>query len=142
MLTDTAIRKAEPAAKSFKLFDGRGLFLLVAPSGGKWWRFRYRLDGKEKSLSMGVYPDVGLMHARKRRDAAKLLLMQGKDPAAVRHEEKARETAERRAVKDNSIVQVSVALDGAVEIWKGHAVVRLKSDEAQAVKGLLAKLAV
>ena len=59
-LTDTAVRNARPGAKPVKLFDERGLFLIVTPSGGKWWRFRYKFDGKEKLLSLGVYPDVPL----------------------------------------------------------------------------------
>jgi hypothetical protein len=139
-LTDSAIRKAKPAAKPIKLYDERGLFLLVAPAGGKWWRFRYRFERKHKSLSMGVYPDVGLVNARMRRDAAKQMLAKGIDPGAVRREDKARETAEKLAAKNTSTVQVSVALDGAVEIWKGRAVVRLEFDEARAVKDLLAKL--
>lgn len=140
MLTDKEIEDAKSGDKPIKLYDERGLFLLVAPAGGKWWRFRYRFDGKHKSLSMGVYPDVSLKDARERRDAAKQLLAQGIDPGAVRREEKAREAAERLAAKNLSTVQVSVALDGAVEIWKGRTLVRLKWDEAQAVKDLLVKL--
>ena len=59
-LSDTAIRNAKPADKPRKLADGGGLYIEVAPSGGKWWRFKYRFEGKEKRLSLGVYPDVGL----------------------------------------------------------------------------------
>ena len=62
-LTDTAIKKARPAAKQHKLFDERGLFLLISPAGGKWRRFKYRFDGKEKLLYLGTYPDVGLKDA-------------------------------------------------------------------------------
>ena len=76
-LTDTAIRNAKPGLKPAKLFDERGLFLLVTPAGGKWWRFRFRYDGKEKLLSLGVYPDVGLKEARNRRDDARKLLTEG-----------------------------------------------------------------
>ena len=54
-LTDTAIRNAKPRAKPIRLFDSGGLYLEVAPSGGKWWRFKYRFNGKEKRLSLGVY---------------------------------------------------------------------------------------
>ncbi|HNK33365.1 MAG TPA: Arm DNA-binding domain-containing protein, partial [Plasticicumulans sp.] len=68
-LTDTAIRAAKPADKPVRLFDSAGLYLEVAPSGGKWWRWKYRWDGKEKRLSFGVYPDVPLKVARERRDA-------------------------------------------------------------------------
>jgi hypothetical protein len=139
-MTVKEIESAEPGNKPVRRFDGGGLYLEIAPAGGKWWRLKYHFQGKEKRLAIGVYPDVGLMEARERRNAAKQLLAQGIDPAAVRREEKARETAERLAAKDASTVRVSVALDSAVEIWKGRAVVRLKSDEAQAVKDLLAKL--
>jgi hypothetical protein len=59
-LTNTAIRKIKPGQKSLKLFDGGGLYLEVAPAGGKWWRLKYRFNGKEKRLSLGVYPDVSL----------------------------------------------------------------------------------
>lgn len=88
-LTDTAIRNAKPGAKPAKLFDERGLFLIVTPAGGKWWRFRYRFDGKEKLLSLGVYPDIGLKDARQRRDDARKLLANSIDPSENRKIQKA-----------------------------------------------------
>ena len=63
-LTDTAIRKAKPAGKIQRLFDGGGLYLEIAPNGGKWWRQKYRFLCKEKRLSHGTYPDVSLAEAR------------------------------------------------------------------------------
>ena len=83
-LTDIAIRNAKPRAKPAKMFDERGLFLMVTPGGGKWWRLKYRFDAKEKLLSLGVYPDVGLKDARERRDAARKLLADGIDPGENR----------------------------------------------------------
>ena len=83
-LTDTTIRNAKPGPKPRKLFDERGLFLLVQPSGGKLWRLKYRYEGKEKKLSLGVYPDVPLKMARERRDEARTVLASGSDPAAVK----------------------------------------------------------
>lgn len=88
-LTDTAIRSAKPAVKPVRLFDSAGLYLEVAPSGGKWWRWKYRWDGKEKRLSFGVYPDVSLKVARERRDAARTLLASGVDPGEHRKAKKA-----------------------------------------------------
>lgn len=88
-LTDTAIRNAKPGAKPAKLFDERGLFMIVTPTGGKWWRFRYKFDNKEKLLSLGVYPDVGLKDARQRRDDARKLLADGIDPGENRKAMKA-----------------------------------------------------
>jgi Arm DNA-binding domain len=66
-LTDTAIRSAKPGQKTLKIYDERGLYLEISPAGGKWWRLKYRFAGKEKRLSLGVYPDVNLKKARERR---------------------------------------------------------------------------
>ena len=91
-LTDTSIRNAKPGrtpagketTKPYKLADEKGLYLEVAPAGGKWWRLKYRFGGKEKRLSLGVYPDVGLKDARQRRDDARKLLADGIDPGENR----------------------------------------------------------
>ena len=83
-LTDTAIRTAKPKEKPWKLTDGGGLYIEIAPSGGKWWRLKYRYGGKEKRLSLGVYPFVSLKDARARAIAAKELLARGIDPSAER----------------------------------------------------------
>ena len=83
-LTDATIRAAKPREKPARLFDEKGLYLEVSPAGGKWWRFKYRFDGKEKRLSMGVYPDVSLKGARERRDEARRLLADGVDPSEHR----------------------------------------------------------
>ncbi|HDR9878272.1 TPA: DUF4102 domain-containing protein [Burkholderia cenocepacia] len=87
-LTDTAIKNAKPADKPVRLFDGGGLYLEVAPSGGKWWRLKYRFGGKEKRISLGVYPDVPLKEARERRDKARALLEAGADPGEAKKAEK------------------------------------------------------
>lgn len=83
-LTDTAIRNFCPREKTIRLFDGGGLYLEVAPSGGKWWRLKYRFDGKEKRFSLGVYPTVTLKLARERREEAKKLLANKVDPGENR----------------------------------------------------------
>jgi integrase len=96
LLTDMLIRKAKVPAKPTKLSDERGLYLLCAPSGGKWWRFKYRFGGKEKLLSLGTYPDVSLAKARDARDDARRELANGVDPSAMRQQEK-REKAQGAA---------------------------------------------
>jgi hypothetical protein len=88
-LSDTAIRNASSRESPYKLTDGGGLTLLVNPDGAKWWRLRYRIAGREKMLSLGVYPEVGLKRARERRDEARRLIADGIDPSAKRQEEKA-----------------------------------------------------
>ena len=89
MLTDAAIRSAVPGDKAVKLFDGGGLYLELAPSGGKWWRLKYRYGGVEKRISLGTYPRTGLKAARQARDQAKKLLDGGSDPSASRKAAKA-----------------------------------------------------
>lgn len=83
-LTDTAIRTAKPNDKPRKLADEKGLYILVTPTGGKWWRLDYRFAEKRKTLSMGVYPEVSLKDARERRDNARKLLAAGIDPGENR----------------------------------------------------------
>ena len=95
-LTDTAIRNAKAGiapdgrltTKPYKMGDMAGLYLEVAPAGGKWWRFKYRFDGKEKRMSLGVYPDVSLKDARQRRDEARRLVAAGVDPGENRKAQK------------------------------------------------------
>lgn len=89
-LTDVTIRNAKPRAKPYKMGDAFGLFVLIQPSGGKLWRFKYRFDGREKKLAIGTYPVIGLAEARRRRDQARELLAAGKDPSRERQREKLR----------------------------------------------------
>ena len=88
-LTDTAVRNAKPKDTTYSLTDERGLSVQVQPSGGKWWRLRYRFEGKAKMLSLGTYPDVTLGKARERRDDARRLLADGIDPGENRKATKA-----------------------------------------------------
>lgn len=97
-LTDTAIKAAKPADKAVKMTDGDGLYLLIHPNGGKWWRFDYRFDGKRKTLSMGVYPEVSLRDARDRRDDARRKIANQIDPGEHR---KANKNARADAVANS-----------------------------------------
>ena len=83
-LNDTAVRNAKPRAKPFKLSDGGGLHLLIPPHGSKLWRLAYRFGGKQKTLALGVYPVVTLADARAKREAAKKVLGDGKDPSVIK----------------------------------------------------------
>ena len=79
-LTDTAIRNAKRRARPFKLADGEGMYLLIQPSGARYWRLKYRYAGKEKVLALGVYPDTTLQAARRRRTEAREMLANDVDP--------------------------------------------------------------
>ncbi len=87
-LTDIAARNAKPKDKRYKLADSGGLFLEVLPAGGKYWRMKYRSDGKENCLALGVYPKVTLAQARAARDAAKKQITDGVNPAHERKKKK------------------------------------------------------
>jgi integrase len=89
-LTDVAIRNAKPGAKAIKLADGGGMFLLITPAGGKLWRLKYRVDGREKLLAIGAYPEIGLGEARRRREEARELIALGKDPSREKQRGKVR----------------------------------------------------
>jgi integrase len=89
MLNDTKVRSAKSREKAFKLSDERGLFLLVTPTGSRLWRLKYRLNGREKLISLGAYPDVTLKRAREKRDAARTLIADGVDPSVQRKAERA-----------------------------------------------------
>lgn len=88
-MTDIKARTAKSKEKPYKLTDGDGLFLLVTPAGGKWWRFKYRFGGKEKLLSFGTYPEVSLSDARVKRDVARKQVASGVDPGELRKAQKA-----------------------------------------------------
>ena len=69
MLSNLLIKKAKPQTKTTRLSDGRGMYLKISPNGGKWWHFKHRVNGNEKRMSLGVFPDVGLAEARDKREA-------------------------------------------------------------------------
>jgi len=87
-LTDVKVRTAKPLDKPYKLADGGGLYLLVNANGSRYWRMKYRVMGREKLLSIGVYPDVSLAVARQKRDEARRSLAAGDDPGAIKKAEK------------------------------------------------------
>ena len=88
MLKDITIRNAKPKDKMYRMFDGEGLYLEVLPTGGKYWRLKFRFAGKEKCLALGVYPEVGLADARERRAQARKVLAAGNDPGEAKREAK------------------------------------------------------
>lgn len=98
-LTDTAVRQSKADRKPYKRYDERGMYLLVTPSGGRLWRLKYRYGGKEKTLALGAYPDVSLKRARERRDDARRLLADGRDPAAQKKAEKAAQAAKEATLE-------------------------------------------
>ena len=89
-LSDAAVRNLKPREKPYKVSDFDGLFVLVKPTGSRLWQFKYRLNGKEKLLSIGPYPETSLADARSKRDAARMMVAKGIDPSEVKQEQKRR----------------------------------------------------
>ncbi|MRD45650.1 tyrosine-type recombinase/integrase [Caenimonas koreensis DSM 17982] len=108
-LTDTAIKKAKPGPKPVKLSDGQGLYLLVTETGSKLWRWKYRVDGKEKVMALGAYPDVGLAQARDAMGDARKLQASGADPMVRRKADK----VARKLSAENSFAAVA-------RLWWAH----------------------
>ena len=86
MLTETEVYMAIPSKRPYKLADAGGMFLLVTPSGGKLWRLKYRIDGKEKQLSIGSASSITIEEAREKAASAKKLLSEGIDPSSMKKE--------------------------------------------------------
>ena len=150
-LSDELIHNARPKTKQYRLYDGAGLLLLIAPSGGKWWRFKYRFQGREKTISLGTFPNILLTEARVLRDNARQILSQGIDPSAVRKTEKAewkaekakavaRTKADQKQAESVTMPSVRYMMDGVIELWKGSNVMRLSPDEARFVANQLSAL--
>ncbi|CNI45382.1 integrase family protein [Yersinia frederiksenii] len=98
------IDTAKPKEKEYKLTDGGGLYLLVKPNGAKYWRFKYRVLGKEKKLSIGVYPDISLADARLKREEARKIVALGGDPS----EEKKAEKLAQKANVENTFKAIAL----------------------------------
>jgi hypothetical protein len=96
MLTETKVRRVKPRRQARKLSDSGGLYLLVVPTGGRYWRYNYRFNGKQKTLSLGTYPDVSLEKARVHHQAARRLLAAGVDPSLQRRALRQRPTRSPR----------------------------------------------
>lgn len=113
-LTDTAIRKSKPTDKPFKLADSSGLYLLIKPNGSKLWYMKYRIDGKEKKLAFGPYPDVSLFKARQLRDAARTKMREGADPAVDK------KIAQQKKKNGQTFRQIALLWHDDHRRWSAH----------------------
>ncbi|AOR59618.1 Arm DNA-binding domain-containing protein [Pectobacterium parmentieri] len=103
-LTDVKVRSAKPEDKAYKLTDGEGMHLMVHPNGSKYWRLQYRFAGKQKTLALGVYPEITLSEARQRRDEAKRQIATGTDPS----EQKKVDKQLRQTLVDNTFKAIAL----------------------------------
>lgn len=110
-LTDTSISKARAKVKKYKLYDGKGLFLLVMPTGSKLWRLKYRFNNKEKEYAIGTYPTTTLLKARAKRDELKSLIVDGIDPNEKKKQEKQTVTEEKKFTAFEIKSQLHLVID-------------------------------
>jgi integrase len=115
-LTDTAITKAKPRDKKYKLYDGGGLFLLIMPIGSKLWRVKYRFNGKEKEYAIGAYPPFTLSKARTIRDELKRLIADGIDPNEKKKQEKRKDTEEEKLTAFEIKTQLHLVINEWLEL--------------------------
>ena len=101
MLSDATLRALKPRERQYKRADAKGLYVIVRPNGAKWWRFKYRWAGREKSLSMGTYPDTSLALARAKRDEAREQLAAGVDPSVARRAQRAAREDDFQSIADD-----------------------------------------
>lgn len=134
-LTSHEVKRVKATDKARKLSDSGGLCLLVDPNGGKYWQVNYRFSGKQKTLSLGVYPDVSLSDARGRRDEAHKLLANDIDPGEVKRAQKAEQKADA-LVKINPAFQLSMKGD-ALTIKTKTTTLLLTAEQTTAVRTFL-----
>ncbi len=142
-LTTEIIEDAQPGVnargqltgKSYKLYDSGGLFLWVTPTGGKWWRFKYRYGGKENQLSLGTYSLVSVMEARIKRDAFRALLKEGIDPSQRLKEEKAIRLAEE--IRQLAASRFTLESDGGLTLQLGKRCLALTYVETMELRSFL-----
>lgn len=121
-LNDQQIKKAKPKDKPYKLADGKGLYLYITPTGGKLWRLKYRVDGKEKTLSIGAYPTITLAQAREQAETARKQRADGIDPSKAKQAEK----EERKAALLNTFQAIAMQWHRAnLHRWKDHNATRI-----------------
>ena len=105
-LNDIKCKNIKPTNKTFKVSDEKGLYLEVSPNGSRYWRFKYRFDGKEKRLAFGVYPEVSLKEAREKRDEARKLIQEGIDPSQ-----------EKKMTKLNRLINAENSFENVAREW-------------------------
>ena len=136
-ITDTLIKQAVPKAKPYKLAAGGALYIHVSPNAGKHWRMKYRFMGKEKTFTIGAYPDISIKQAIQARNEAKALLAEGIDPNQVKQDE-----AKNRAKPENLKAQfrMEVSDAGKLTIETETRIITLTKPQVSALRSFLAAL--
>ncbi|MFH1356618.1 MAG: integrase arm-type DNA-binding domain-containing protein [bacterium] len=121
-LTNTQVKNAKATGKTYRITDGRGMYLEVSPTGCKWWRYKYRIDGKEKRLALGAYPDVMLKDARERHIEARRLVEQGIDPVE-----------NKKAMKASRVEDIKNSFEVIAREWHAKNIERWTAKHGEAI---------
>ncbi len=132
--TETDIERLKPKQRPYKLSAGKALLLHVKPNGSKYWRLKYRIKEKEKTLSLGVWPKVSLKEACRLRDEARKQLDAGLDPSALKQQEKRRRP---KPQSQKSPFRLSLSQGGNLSIETNNKIITLTRDETKAVHAFL-----
>ena len=132
-LTDRKILNAKSKDKQYKIFDGKGLFVLIHPNGSKYFRWEYKYEGKRKTLALGIYPETTLRHARDERLKARKLVHEGSDPVKVRRMLKSEKKLELKA--ERGLDQLSFE-NVAMEWWKRQSLNQTEKHAREARRSL------
>ena len=137
LISDAEIQAFQPRGKIYKVFFGDGLYLAVSPIGSKYWRLKYRLNKKEQTYCIGVYPDVSISDAQKAAMEAKRNIRKGENPAAIRRQEE--KEAQKRLTKPPSdkTFALSLANNGSITIETETKLVTLTPDQTEALRRFL-----
>ncbi len=130
-MTDAEILALKPKAKSYKVSIGKGAYISVMPNGRKYWRLRYRLNGKENKYALGVFPAVSVDQAKAARESAKALIRKGINPSIARREERAKSRVPR------CLFRLVLSLNGSLTIEAGKATLTLTPAQTQALTAFL-----
>ena len=129
-LSDTSIRNSKSRQKQYKIFDGQGLFVLIHPNGSKYFRYRYKLEGKEKVMALGVYPATTLKQAREKRLEAQSLVKEGSDPVRFRLELRAKREQEEK----EQLFKTQNTFENVSKDWLARETKRITPKHARDVK--------
>ena len=136
-ITEVDIIKATPRENAYKLTVGGALYLLVSPSGGKYWRMKYRFNGKENAFSIGSFPKISLQQAIEARDNAKTLLKEGLDPNFAKQKENKEKT---KPLHNKAQFRIDMSSDGVLTIETEKKIISLTKPQVKALQSFLATL--
>jgi hypothetical protein len=134
-LTHSEILALQPRPKPYKVYIGKGAYILVHPNGSKYWRFRYFLNGKENHYALGVFPDMSIEAAQAARDSASEVVRQGLNPSIARRQAKADARAAQAAT--SATFRLGLSEDGALTIATGRNAVKLTLPQTRALAAFL-----